>query len=131
MKPFNLQAALAGAPVQTRDGRPVTQLHLFEADTPYPLYGVVGASLLQAWGKSGRWCRADTSFSDLFMAPRTMQQWVRAISTEPFYDAAAWQWRRQPEITYRIVAKGEVPNWKVDEGHYLGDPVLLREWEEE
>ena len=30
MKPFDLEKALNGAPVITRDGREVTQLHLFD-----------------------------------------------------------------------------------------------------
>ena len=49
MKPFDLEAALAGAPVITRDGRPVTQLHKFDATTPLCLVGVVG-------GEVYSWC---------------------------------------------------------------------------
>jgi hypothetical protein len=43
MKPFDLEKALAGEPVVTRDGRPVTQLIKFEAivEDGYVIYGVV------------------------------------------------------------------------------------------
>lgn len=42
MKPFDLEKALVGAKVVTRDGDEVTGLHLFEAgNNPEPLYGMV------------------------------------------------------------------------------------------
>jgi len=41
MKQFNLEKALAGEPVVTRDGKKVTQLTLFETDNIYPLRGVI------------------------------------------------------------------------------------------
>ena len=42
MKPFDLEKALNGAPVITRDGREVTQLYLFDVgDDKYPVYGVI------------------------------------------------------------------------------------------
>ncbi len=41
MKKFNLEEALAGKPVVTRDGRKVKELHLFKTDCEYPLAGVL------------------------------------------------------------------------------------------
>jgi len=47
MKPFNLAEALAGAPVCTRDGRKVLELHLYAALLPtnkFPLGAVLEGS---------------------------------------------------------------------------------------
>ena len=52
MRPFNLEAALAGAPVQTRDGRPVTQLVKFDCDDRFCIAGVV-SRLLYLWDEDG------------------------------------------------------------------------------
>ncbi len=50
-KPFDLKAALAGALVEIKGGRPVTQLHLFDKLEPR-LYGMC-AGMLWAWGSDG------------------------------------------------------------------------------
>ena len=88
MKPFDLERALAGDPVVTRDGRPVTQLTLFEeTDTDYCLYGVAGGTLLN-WRKTGitdpeDYLEEDAyiegSMSDLFMAPREV--WIIVLES--------------------------------------------------
>ena len=72
MKPFDLSAALAGAPVCTRDGREVTQLHKFDGVT-YGLVGVIQGQLY-TWSVDGV---ADTgSCRDLCMAPVKKTGWV-------------------------------------------------------
>lgn len=47
LKPFNLEEALKGAPVVTRDGRKVTHLHYFKDEEPNPfrLYAVIDNAL--------------------------------------------------------------------------------------
>ena len=68
MKPFNLEAALRGEKVVTRDGREVTQLKLFECDSDYPLAGVViGSNCVRVWTKEGNNLPRTTSSTDLFM----------------------------------------------------------------
>ena len=68
MKPFNLEAALRGEKVITRDGREVTQLKLFECDSDYPLAGVViGSNCVRVWTKEGSNLPRTTSSADLFM----------------------------------------------------------------
>lgn len=72
MKPFNLDAALRGEPVVTRDGEPVTDLHLFSIpESQRPLAGVCGGGL-------GRWSSSGESgaYENLFMAQRTETRWV-------------------------------------------------------
>ena len=76
MKPFNLQEALAGKPVMTRDGRTVTQLHLFECDAKFVLYGVVeSCSCIYAFRKDGTWTSGPSKL-DLFMASTGKTVWV-------------------------------------------------------
>lgn len=80
MKPFNLERAVAGEKVVTRDGREVTQLTKFDAkDTTYALIGVVDASL-QSWTLEGVFEKGETSNADLFIAPKTVKRWVNFYS---------------------------------------------------
>ena len=73
---FDLEKALAGAKVVTRDGREVTQLHLFETNGKHPLMGVVDDSLC-GFTKKGVFDRDTTqSTYDLFMAPVERSEWV-------------------------------------------------------
>lgn len=68
MKPFNLEAALAGAPVVTRDGRKVTQLVKFDCTDTYVLYGVV-TDTVHLWTVDGRFnMSCEKNGHDLFMA---------------------------------------------------------------
>jgi len=77
MKPFDLEKALAGEPVVTRDGRKVTQLHMFNCDECliYPLYGVVFENL-EKWKRDGKYNIREESQNDLFMAEKEMCCWV-------------------------------------------------------
>ena len=76
MKPFNLEAALAGAPVVTRDGRKVTQLHLFSGVT-YPLYAIVDERAIPySWYANGTQSKTESSPIDLFMATVKKKGWI-------------------------------------------------------
>lgn len=69
MKPFNLDAALAGHQVTTRDGRPVSQIKFFKAQQElWPVAGVVDevVHLFSLSGKSGE--DHKTMPCDLFMS---------------------------------------------------------------
>jgi hypothetical protein len=65
MQPFNLEAALAGKPVVTRDGRPVTQITKFK-DIVYPVAGVLQGTLF-TFRTDGRYTDEGPSKCDLFM----------------------------------------------------------------
>ena len=72
MKPFDLEKALNGAPVITRDGREVTQLHLFDvAEKDFPLYGVihdkVDGDYVECFTKRGLEFVGRETSTDLFM----------------------------------------------------------------
>jgi hypothetical protein len=76
MKPFNLEEALAGKPVQTRDGRKVTEIvHLKTIDVTYPIIAVVDKTPV-AYTMVGReWQSGADSRGDLFMAPEIVTKW--------------------------------------------------------
>jgi len=78
IKPFNLQDALAGKPVVTRQGKKVTQLHLFNTNTEQPLLGIIeGDKDIYTWNKDGIYfSHKDTSAFDLFMATEKKSIWV-------------------------------------------------------
>ena len=81
MKPFNLLAALAGAPVCTRKGKPVTQLHQFTLITGHnKLYGVIDNIRIVSWYQGGRCSNNLSHFydedDDLFMAPVKKKGWI-------------------------------------------------------
>ncbi len=81
MKPFNLERALAGDKVVTRDGREVTQLTKFDCEGEC-LAGVLDLSL-STWNKNGQfWGTSEESDDDLFMAPKTVKHWVNFYSNE-------------------------------------------------
>ena len=75
MKPFNLEAALAGAPVCTRDGREVAQLKEYELIQGKRLVGVLSGTLM-IWLPDGRDTGKFDSQWDLFMAPTKKTGWV-------------------------------------------------------
>lgn len=78
MKPFNLEEALAGKPVITRDGREVTQLVKFDANyEKYTLYGVVNNIILR-WTNDGIFYNK----ADLFMKSEKKSIWVNAYHDE-------------------------------------------------
>jgi hypothetical protein len=74
MKPFNLQAALAGAKVVTRDGREV-KIAGYSKDVN-SLLGWIGSGVYQ-WTGGGQNI-ADKN--DLFMAPIERKEWIVRIS---------------------------------------------------
>ena len=76
LEKFNLEKALSGAKVVTRDGREVKQLTRFEADSDYCLYGVV-SGLVKDWTIDGRY-RLETPecSKDLFLEGKVRRAWV-------------------------------------------------------
>ena len=76
MKPFNLEEALAGKPVVTRDGLKVIQLHLFECDLRFPLGAVIeNGNCIFGFKKDGTWTNVPSDY-DLFMASPEKTVWV-------------------------------------------------------
>ena len=80
MREFNLEQALAGHPVCTRDGREVTQLTQFNIASDYSLAGVIEGYLYQ-WKPDGKYISSlGDNPRDLFMAPSKKTGWVARYS---------------------------------------------------
>lgn len=76
MKPFNLEKALTGEPVVTRDGRPVYDLHHLEhSNNAKRLITVIDGTTFFFYG-DGIYCvgREESQY-DLFMAPVKRTVW--------------------------------------------------------
>jgi hypothetical protein len=74
---FDLEKALNGAKVVTRDGHEVTQLTKFESvNDDYPVLGVLDNNL-QAWTRQGKFnTNHEESDADLFLAVEPQRKWV-------------------------------------------------------
>lgn len=75
MKPFNLQEALAGKPVVTRQGDPVTQLHKFDVQGHFSVAGVLSGAV-QNWTEQGKLYTNQEHGYDLFMASEKRTEWI-------------------------------------------------------
>lgn len=71
--PFNLERALAGDPVVTREGKQVAEIHYFK--TVNSLYAVID-NLLISFYTCGNYSLNKEYPDDLFMAPKTKKLWI-------------------------------------------------------
>jgi hypothetical protein len=77
VKPFNLEQALAGKPVVTRNGREVIHLQQFPIKGTYPLIGLVqGNSEVSAWRIDGTISPYGASVDDLVMPVTKKTLWL-------------------------------------------------------
>lgn len=85
MKPFNLERALAGDPVVTRDGRTVTNVTHFEGANRFCLAAIIHPSndpfaktapALSTFSKTGSYYSLHDSVDDLFMASVKKELWT-------------------------------------------------------
>ena len=81
MKPFNLEQALSGKPVVTRDGRKVLEIYHFKtAAQPFTVRAVIDdpeKPQIQQYTEDGITSAVFVSSSlDLFMAPEKREWWV-------------------------------------------------------
>lgn len=88
MKPFNLQEALAGKPVVTRDGRKVQDIRHLPSAKPYSVVGVVDDGISDnpsTYTRDGVFSihELDGSAADLFMASQKREGWINIYSQEP------------------------------------------------
>ena len=81
LKPFDLEKALKGEKVVTRDGRIADRFHKFdELDSDSEsIYAVVGGVVQSFWGSGAYNVSGDSSF-DLFMAPKERVVWANIYS---------------------------------------------------
>lgn len=91
MKRFNLEAALRGEPVITRDGREVSQITLFDVKSKYNLCAVAGGILYQYDTDGKSYPALGDEDDDLFMASKKRIVWVNLYpnSYAYYYDTEA------------------------------------------
>lgn len=83
MKPFNLQQALAGKPVVTRDGRPVPRLAHFPELRLVQVF-IQGHPSVISFNEDGSYLTDSVaSEHDLFMASEKKTVWVNFRKAEP------------------------------------------------
>lgn len=72
MKPFDLQRAIVGDPLLTREGKTARFVaHLPECDNNYRVIAIVaGDGAATAYGEDGRMWRGEDRHNDLMMAPK-------------------------------------------------------------
>lgn len=79
MKPFNLEAAKAGKPVCTRDGRKA-RIICFDRNWEYPIVALIecenGEEMISACDKDGKARIYETQGTDLMMLPEKKEGWV-------------------------------------------------------
>lgn len=77
MKPFNLEEALAGKPVMTREGRKVVRIfYAEEACENSKVICVLETGLVVSHYKDGRYSADRKSDNDLVMAPQKKEGWI-------------------------------------------------------
>lgn len=77
MKPFNLEAAKAGALLVTREGESVKFIaHVPEANEGERVIVFSEAKAIRVYHESGNYYRNGTDGYDLFMAPQKKTVWV-------------------------------------------------------
>lgn len=83
LKPFDLEAAKAGAKVVTRDGHPARIICFERDDDYYPIIGLVNSGdgeRVATYTKEGYFCSdKEPKDNDLFMAPEKHEGYVLVI----------------------------------------------------
>jgi hypothetical protein len=85
LEKFDLEKALNGAKIVTRDGREVTQLTKFKDAEDYPL-GAVIEGKIQSWNIDGYYYIEEESDTDLFLAVEPQRIWVNAY----YFNGKLW-----------------------------------------
>lgn len=77
MKPFDLEAAKAGAPIMCRDGTPAKFIaHVPEAKPGYRVVVLVGSDTVTVQFENGRHWADVESYADIFMDPKKRTVWL-------------------------------------------------------
>ena len=88
MKAFNLEQALAGKKIITRDGREITQLVTFKTASGEVIYGLdVENDHVEQWLIDGRYHNTKNDCGgDLFMAPKILGGFINVYNnlSKPF-----------------------------------------------
>ena len=111
MKPFNLEEALAGKPVVTREGKKVTELYLFKTmKNAYRLFACIDGKVVQCTIKGEFYTVSEESPYDLFMYEPIVEGWVNIYQ----HSVTGVMWTGDVHATYEHAI-----NTKGDYEHYL------------
>lgn len=76
-KPFDIQEALAGHPVVTRDGRKVIRIAHFPEAKGYPVLALIDKEYYAlTFTEAGSYCGESCGY-DLFLEAKTVKRWAR------------------------------------------------------
>jgi len=81
LEEFDLEKALNGAKVVTRDGREVSQFIKFDTYEKFSLYGVVNDEIL-FWDIKGRYYEGANPNIDLFIVGEVQSIWVNVYKNQ-------------------------------------------------
>ena len=123
MKDFNLEKALAGEKVITKDGRKVTQLTCFEdiADhNPMVVYGVVDGEV-DSWTAEGFYhsVQVKNCEANLLMEPKKLSGFVNIYPERSFSESRAYNSRKHADINASSGRIACIGLSQFDEGHGL------------
>lgn len=86
LKPFDLEEALNGAPVITRDGREVTEIYCFETSgSKYTVYACIDGQVYPYVANGKYFFNGETeSKDDLFMGQPVLINWVNVYCNKEY-----------------------------------------------
>lgn len=83
MEKFNLERALAGEPVITRDGREVTEIHFFKTCTEdRPIVAVIKGEICLFHDNGISFGTNNPNDNDLFMKPKVVEGWFNVYGND-------------------------------------------------
>lgn len=100
MKPFNLHLALAGNPVMTSDGVPVTEIRRFEGLAIWPVVAVVAGTIVR-YSEQGKALEHNSSW-DLCMTPKTQKVWYALVKRTSLSGVYFSCFSRDHELGYGV-----------------------------
>ena len=113
MEKFNLEEALAGNPVVTRDGKRVTELHFFKSNVLKPLIAVID-NIMVGYSAQGKYSPGndkklleEESPYDLFMAPTKKSIWVNVYDDGDSLYLSKVKYTTEEECLNNITRKNE------------------------
>lgn len=121
LKPFDLEAAKAGKPICTRDGRKA-RIICFDRKDNTPIVALIehvdGIEILQCYHNDGKCFHYETSNNDLMMLSEKRKGWVNltgSLSHNPHILDVVWDtkeealdFRRKAPINANIIATGKI-----------------------
>lgn len=130
LKPFDLEAAKAGKPVCTRDGRKA-RIICFDRKVDTPIVALIehadGSEILQCYFNNGKCCHNETSDYDLMMLSEKKEGWINIYNADTtFYYVDGRVFETKDEAVKE--AKEEVEKEQREKNEYID--TIRAEWEE-